>query len=262
MNTQKMLISLFATLHTMAACASAPRTDIPASVVHQSLALTQAIDGVDGSLEVLRDSRLTDSDIKALQEHDPDTSPELSPRFKNAPMQPARLVLKVHDGHSVQSVQLAQPYATLEAAQIRTNKRTILVTQDFGIGMGSYNGPITHILNVAPGKMTWAKARSSDGKKTQIALMRSLKSAWNFVSTPAGQDILAINCRPDENPDKFTTTFSRYHPNEDDWTVSFRKENILWEAEDGDQQLGYELPDSRKFPPLAMHSKQGSKSRH
>ena len=242
-------------LHTgmiliVSSCASVPKPNSSDFAVHQTLVLAQKSDGIDGSLEILRDQRLTELDIKALQEHDPDTSPENSTRFKNNPLKPARLLLKSNDGQVLQSLHLEKPYATLEIAETGANKHAILVTQDFGIGMGSYNGPITKILDVTSDSMTWAKARQRhDGGAIPISLMRSLKSAWNFISTSEGKDILAVNSRPDEGSmEKFTTVFSRYHHDKSGWIVLTRSEGLLWEAEDGDHRLGYALPDQKKFP--------------
>ena len=109
-------------LHTgmiliVSSCASVPKPNSSDFAVHQTLVLAQKSDGIDGSLEILRDQRLTELDIKALQEHDPDTSPENSTRFKNNPLKPARLLLKSNDGQVLQSLHLEKPYATLEIAE-------------------------------------------------------------------------------------------------------------------------------------------------
>jgi hypothetical protein len=218
-------------------------------VIHQKLALTLKSDGIDGSLEVLRDGRLTASDIKAMQEHDPDAAPENAPRFKSDPLKPATLSLKSLDGRLVQSLTLEKPYASIEAIEIAKGKRIILLTQDYSVGMGSYNGPITRILETTPRSMRWVRAHNAvTGKEDMISLMRSLKTAWNFSRSGAATDILAVSCRPSDSMDKFKTTFSRYHHNGQGWILRTRSEGGLWEAEDGDQRLGYALPSLKKFP--------------
>ncbi|MGK5085524.1 hypothetical protein WDW37_19725 [Bdellovibrionota bacterium FG-1] len=228
----------------------------PNFVIHQNLPLSKELDGFDGRLEILRDSRLRGADIKMMKEHDPDSNPERAPRFKTHPLRMAVVQLKSGSANVVQSITLDKPYANLEAVTIgEKGRRYYFLTQDFAIGMGSYNGPITQILEVTSQAITWAKARDlATHKESPISLMRSLKTAWNFASSKNGKDkdILEVSCRPADSKDAskegFITTFSRYHHSSQGWTLVEKSENGFWEAEDGDQRLGYALPDLRKFP--------------
>ena len=222
--------------------------------VHRKLVLAKKTDGFDGSLEVWRDKRLTDADLKIMREHDPDSDPANGPRFKAVPVKPAVIRLKSEDGHLIQSLILEKPMAEIEAKNIgMKGQRIFLVTQDFGIGMGSYNGPITRILEVTPKSAAWAEALDRrSGKKTRISLMRSLKSAWSFTPAKTGgvEDILEARSYPDETSDGFTTSFSRYHRDRRGWTTRVRTEPGLWESEDDDGRVGYSLPAPKvSFPP-------------
>jgi hypothetical protein len=140
-------------LFFISACASSPsnQTDVVPFVSHQKLSLSQASDGRDGTLEVLRDRRLTTDDINRLEQHDPDNDPSHDSEYSDTSLKKARLELKAEDGHVVSSMELEKPYAKLDAVPISPHHRAILVTQDFSIGMGSYNGPITKVIDVSRG---------------------------------------------------------------------------------------------------------------
>lgn len=242
------------------ACASSPATPGADFVIHQAITLTRQYEGIEGRLEIVRDQRLKDSDIKGIQERDLDAPLESSSRFKSNPLNMARLLLKSQDGHVQQSIVLDKPVADLKAVDLQNHERVILVTQDFSVGMGSYNGPITQILDIAGSSMSWATAcesKTNCKNKKKISLMRSLKTAWNFAPSKNGKskDILEVSCRPDEflgptGQPAFVTRFSRYHKVDGNWVASSRSERKLWEAEDNGhgEMLGYVLPDLKKFP--------------
>ncbi len=221
-------------------------------IVHQKISLTQKSDGFDGVLEILRDSRVTDSDIKLMQMHDPDLDLSKKSKFKSTPLKSAVVRLASRNGQVIQSLNLENPYASLESiTTVEPGKRTLLLTEDFGIGMGSYSGPITRILAITSRSIKWATAKNQKtGEEIQISLMRSLKTAWNFAPSVngSGKDILKVSCRPDEAVTKFITTFSRYHRDKHGWTFATRTENLMWEADDSDQGLGYSLPEFKMFP--------------
>ena len=221
-------------------------------VVHQKISLTQKADGIDGGVEILRDRRLTDSDIKLMRTHDPDLDISKKSKFKSIPLKSAVVNLSSKNGQVIQSLNLEKPYASLESINtLEPGKRTLLLTEDFGIGMGSYSGPITRILAITSRSMKWATAKNQKtGEEVQISLMRSLKTAWNFAPSVNGsrKDILKVSCSPDEDVTKFITTFSRYHRDKFGWKLATRTEDLMWEADDGDQSLGYSLPEFKNFP--------------
>lgn len=91
--------------------------------------------------------------------------------------------------------------------------------------MGSYNGPVTFLVEVSDGHLTWLDAKDhATGKSERITLMRSLKSAWQFVpaSQGGGQDILQAVCRPTpaavrSDAVRFVTTYRRYFFDGQSW---------------------------------------------
>jgi len=223
----------------------------PDYIADQKILLTKKIDGIDASLEIWRDKRLSAADINLMREHDPDNDPTRSLKFKITPVRPAIVVLTSSgsgDSHTIQSLPLEKSYATINDKYIDgLHKRIFLVTQDFGIAFGSYNGPITQLLEVRGNSINWVKALNKNSNtNVQMSLLRSLKSAWNF--DPKTNDILQIRCRPSDSPETFVTYFSRYHYDDRGWTLITRSEPMYWEAEDGDRELGTSLPDLKKFP--------------
>jgi len=223
-----------------------------ALLLHQSLSLSEKMDGLDGFLEVLRDERLTPDDLKVLQEHDPESNLLDGPRFKSSPPQVGVVQLKDRAGRILKTLSLEKTYGNLTTKDLRDGgKRVIFVTQDYSAGMGSYNGPISQVLEVSPTSMAWAEARKSGvGRAVKISLMQSLKTGWGYgPSTQAkGNDILKVSCRPSDlaNGDiSFKTTYSRFHRESKNWILTQKVENGCWENEGLD---GRDLPDQKKFP--------------
>jgi hypothetical protein len=224
----------------------------------QSLALTQGIDGVDGTLEVLRDDRLTSDDMKQIKEHDPDQNLLEGARFKNDPAKVAVLRLKSLSGKFVAEMKLEKVDAELTTQDLRDgDHRIIFLTQDYSTGMGSYNGPTAQILEVGPTNISWAKAIDArTGEKIKISLMQNLKTGWGFRPNKAGRgmDILKASCRPTDlsnaNGDLiFDTTYSRFHRDHQEWTVTKRtRKNEFWENEGPDSFDEGSLSFFKKFP--------------
>ena len=133
-------------------------TDLSHYTSHQKISLTQKEDGVVGVLEILRDVRLTALDIKSLEVHDADFSLSDSKRFKSIPMKSAVIRFTTDRQQEAQVLDLEKPLASIEAVSIENDKRIFFLTQDFGIGMGSYNGPLTEILEITPHGLVWAEA--------------------------------------------------------------------------------------------------------
>jgi len=216
-------------------------------ILHQSLTLAEKEDGINGKLQLLRDRRLTNDDIAILQQHDPESALAL----KVNSFHPSVIRLVNSRNKIVKKISLEKLYANIETKKIKKDShRIILITQDFGIGMGSYNGPITKILVIGPRKMSWAVARNlQTGHLELITLMRSLKTAWDFSAEKNDEkDILKVSCRFDENAKKsgFTTTYSRYHYLKNKWVLKKRSEDLLWEDESEDGKL----PSVELFPKI------------
>jgi hypothetical protein len=228
--------------------------------VVQSLALIQSTDGIDGALEVLRDDRLTSDDIKKIKEHDPDPgqNPLEGARFKSDPAKVAVLHLKNSSDKFIAELELEKADAELAAQDLRDGgHRVIFVTQDYSAGMGSYNGPITQILDIGPTNILWAKTTDiRTGEKTEISLMQSLKTGWGLRPSKAGKgrDILKASCRPTDLSDAngnliFNTTYSRFHRDHQEWKVVKKvQKNELWENEGPNSFDGGAQSFFKKFP--------------
>lgn len=217
--------------------------------IDQKIPLTKKLDGIEASLEIWHDRRLTNADIRLMKQHDPDNNPLSSTKFRKVPVKPAIVALSNSDNpNNTHLLLLEKPYAAvIDKLNTELNKRMFLITQDFGIEFGSYNGPITRLLEVNSGSPKWMEAFDKNSNKyVQLSLMRSLKSAWNFDAKT--NDILQVQCRPDDSPEGFVTYFSRYRHDGRQWTVTTKTESIYWEAEDGDRELGVSLPDLKRFP--------------
>lgn len=227
-------------------------SEMPSEFVVRKTSVVQMKNGVDGTLELLEDARLTEDDRKILNEHDPDVDLNRSPRFREKPVYSAIIRLRTKDSRVFHDLKLEKPTAELQSVKLGSDGDTaFFITQDFGIGMGSYNGPVTKILNLGSHPLVWASALDQrTNKRIEISLMRSLKTAWNFAPSKnnVGKDILKVSCRPNLEQKGFSITYLRYHFEKGDWVVSQRAEPGFWEAEDSDIKLGYLLPDLRKFP--------------
>lgn len=228
--------------------------DVSDFVVHNKVILNKELDGFDGTIEILWDKRLTDEDIKKLHGNDPSIDLLHSQLFKDTPLKQSIIRVKSNEG-AIQVTTLEKPIASIELISIgQPHKRIALITQDFSIGMGSYNGPITQILEINSGSIGWARAHNlQTGKQNTVFLMRSLKTAWNFILNRNKKDILKVSCRPENlKSNSFVTTFSRYHYNDKGkgWLLAEKSEHGCWESDDSEQRLGYVLPDQKKFPQI------------
>lgn len=210
--------------------AQAPKADAK-YVVRETIDLTPALHGTTGRLELLTDARIK-----------PDMSDADTFDFPHA-----KIRVVGADGSVSQEKTLERSRATLDTAPPlygqRRNLPTYLLTVDYSAGMGSYNGPITFLVEVVNGAMRFAPVQ---GKP--ISLMRSLKTDWKFSPQKgrSGQttDILEVSCRPRANiggnadPNKdFVTTYRRFHWNGRSWTKREKTRLGFWE-------------DDGHFPPL------------
>lgn len=207
-------------------------------------------------LVVMQDQRISQKLILAMKSHDPENNPESLPIFKKDPLKHIVLRLLAKDGKELSRLELDKSFAEIGEKKVnKDGKKIIVVTQNFGIGMGSYNGPVTKILRIENNKISWENVLDLQSKtEVPIALLRSLKSAWNFTSrNRLGEiDILKVSSRPDEEMKKsgYRTTFSRYHFLQNKWILKEVSRDLLWEAEDGSTQLGLTLPNINNFPTM------------
>lgn len=173
--------------------------------IHKALPVDQATNGIDGSLQILEDSRITpalradmwqqttDLDL-VLAEGDP-----LRKAIAKAPLQGAHLRLVDAAGKVIADQSFDVPLADLDRQQLHAGPATFLVGVDHSLGIGSYAGLETHLMDVDHGQPV---AEELPGGK---ALASSLKNAWRIVddTTPGadgkpgtGKAIQAVACHP------------------------------------------------------------------
>jgi hypothetical protein len=206
--------------------------------IRASLPLRQAAHGVDGQLQLMQDARLT----LAMQRkfwNTGDTDKVAS--FRNAAL---RIVKR--DNTLVESIELERPMARVSKVSLYGTpaRETFLVTVDYSAEAGSYNGPITYLVEVEGGHLKWLEATDrASGKADRIALMQSLKRIWQLVPAPRrGKDILYALSQPsDPAASEFVTMYRRYFFDGTTWVRVSREEKGLTEFDGGP-------PSRRLFP--------------
>jgi hypothetical protein len=228
-------------------------------IISKNFQLTKSVQGIDGVLQLLQDSRLA----RSLRDAQPgsafsalylaDGKPR--PLFKDNP--PLGTVLRVlsQDQGFFQIVEShtydLAPVAWLEEVRLSGSGRaSYLLTQDLSTGMGSYNGPTTYFYEMVNGKLKPLEYfNGQTQQKAPLVLMRSLKTNWKLVVSRDGksQDILQAACRPDfgngrKGGNNFLVYYDRFHFDGKNWVGYKKVEKGFWEAESDD------LPPLSKFP--------------
>jgi len=204
--------------------------------------LTQKQNGIDGELQLLQDARLSAAlrsrtwgqvPLEVLVFEDP-ASP-----FKKVPARNAVLRIVDRGGRVVDRKPFDKPLAKMEAANLYGDDRiAYLVSVDYSSGMGSYNGPVTSLVEVARGKLKWLEAvDKATGKPETINVVSSLKTAWRITDAPRGtaRDILQVACRPDFaslNEVSFLLIYTRYSFDGKNWVKLERQEKGFAELDD------------------------------
>ena len=209
----------------------------------RSFPLTVAANGIQGTLILLRDERMTDQVQKRFWETGgPDEAgfgdPE--PFSAQAPARMAMVELAGRDGEVIETRKLEHSLARLTVNPLlRRSGRDFLLTVDYSAGFGSYSGPITHLLTVRDGHLRWAEVTdAATGKTEQISLMQSLKTVWRALPAGQGEVILEASCRPDfEHEGEFVLTYRRYTYDGTRWRYADRSAPGFSEFEDGFPRL-------------------------
>ncbi len=233
MKTKAICAAAFA-LALVFGSAQSIRAQTAKFAVRKSIPLTQTVNGTMGRLEFVTDARVKSGMSDA----------------ETTDFAPARLRAVTPNGAVAWEKKLERSRAELETAPplygTKTARPTYLLTVDYSADMGSYNGPITFLVEVVDGKPRYASVQNKP-----ITLMRSLKTDWKFwpeKSKPGrATDILEVACRPnsaaklsDENMDNdFVVIYRRFHFNGRGWTKREKSRVGFWE-------------DDGKFPPVSL----------
>lgn len=169
----------------LALAGSAPAVEPAGYAVHESLPLDQATNGIDGALQILEDSRIgpklraemwqqtTDPDL-VLAAGDP-----LRAALAKDPFKGARLRLVDAAGQVLVDQAFDVPLAEIDRQRLHEGAPTFLVTSDHSLGVGSFAGLETSLVDVDHGALV------PEALPGRAALGRSLKKAWKIVDDPA-----------------------------------------------------------------------------
>lgn len=213
----------------------------PSFTVYQSVPVDFKQAGMTGFVQILQDKRVTPEyrrtwGMSADPEGDPDLA--LSPddpwvkSIKEHPLQNGRLRLIDRKGHVIAVESFAEPLATIETDYFYGTKfPTYLVSADYGVGVGSDNGPATTLVEIRGGKLI----------HIPIMFAQSLKNGWKIVpaSSGAGKEIETVHCQPNyQNPNwpassQFIVVFSSYRFTNGQWRQKSITKIGIWESDEG-----------------------------
>jgi hypothetical protein len=224
-------------------CAHAQESDL---AVSQTLRLTTATNGIDGTLQVLTDPRLTDK-LKREMWGVGDWSfvlPDGDPQrvvFERHPPRSAELRIVTNANQVLESTFLDRPLVRVTEAHVMGDKTSFLVKVDYSVGFGSYAGVTTLLVDVTAGRFSWAEVTDIDTKQVErIRLPETLKSAWKLVPSRNNKDILRVYCRTPkvQVANEFVVGYVRYRFDGKQWIKYERQEEGCWESD-------------QPFPPLS-----------
>jgi hypothetical protein len=217
--------------------------------IYQSLRLNAYSNGIDGFLLVLIDERIEGligeiskdayTRIETLRiKFDPSNG-----QIEQHNIMQALLIVIDERLRILYSEQLGRESARFDRVFLHRDRSnpTFILTRDYSIGWGSYNGPISYFLEISP--------------KNRISyilphpLMTSLKSAWIIIDGERGSEILSKKCRPDfdsstESEMNFQVIYERFYFDGVVWKGLLFSEPGFWEHEEGLDPNEFDL----KFP--------------
>lgn len=153
---------------------------------------------------------------------------------------PARLELRGCQGELLDSLTFEVPLAQLHPTPLRgTETPTYLLTLDLTAESGSYNGPVTLLIEVRQQRLQQVAAIGADKNVEPIRLALTGKAAWKRIARGNTDHLLTVACQRQE--DEFVVTYRRYFPSEHGWLVRTRTQPGFWESDGG-------FPDDTLFP--------------
>jgi hypothetical protein len=211
--------------------------------IYKQFSLPAQVAGAAGTLQLLVDKRLNSRTLTHYGQYAQDRLDHPESRVpKNGILRYVNV-----SGEAVSTLKLEKPVVNLERySESKGDTELFVLTEDWGIEFGSYNGPISNLVVVSGGHISKIETKVGGGtKREKISLMRSLKNGWKKVKGGEFPDILEVSCHPDfdySGPDaRFQVTYSRYHFNGGEWMVKTRTVSGFWEDEGS-------FPPERLFP--------------
>ena len=208
--------------------------------IFQRFSLNHYSHGVDGTIQILIDERIVG--LTGAIRNDPYSGIGIlhiqvdsqNWSLDRTEVKPALLLITDEHNRVVYSEWLERESARLDRVFLRSDKsrQTFIVTRDYSIGWGSYNGPVSYFLEVTPTGIRYIFPHG---------LMTSLKSAWAIAYQSAALDsdsieVIYQKCRPNfveiEHQDlAFQTTYERFYLAGDVWKSERLTETLFWEHE-------------------------------
>jgi hypothetical protein len=235
-------LTFFATLSAVLATANSTQKQV--YDVAQTFVLQRIANGVDGTLELLLDNRLSGSVRRELWgkgewSFAPHPLSKVYKEFSMIPPGKAKLTIRDYERKPIAGRDLETPLAKLEPwnSSAVTNQ-LFLVTEDDSAGFGSYNGLVTTLLQVSDGAFRDVTGLNTDSKQVEpIRLVMSIKSDWRREN---GAEILTVSCHAKNNGD-FIIEYARYSFDGARWLEYTRKVDGLWESDEP-------FPERSAFP--------------
>lgn len=204
--------------------------------IFQGLTLNRFSNGVDGSILILVDERI--DGLSGAIRNDPYSGMgtlhlQLDPRnwsLRQDEVKQALLLVVDEKLRILYSEQLGRESARLDRVFLYRDRShpTFVVTRDYSIGWGSYNGPVSYFLEVADGGIRYILPHG---------LMTSLKTAWAIDNKENSAVIMSKKCRPDFEKSKggtsmeFKVIYERFSFDGESWKTSICEEGGFWESE-------------------------------
>jgi len=218
-----------------------------AYTVAQAYALHKDPNGIDGTVQLLIDKRLTGSVQDELWGKGDwsfvfPTGSKLHDEFAAIPPHKAKLRIAESNGKTVTDHDLETPLAKLKAWNPTSATHEIfLLSQDYSAGVGSYSGPVTTLLKVSDSGFHDVEALNAGSQQREtIRLMKSLKSDWQTRDQENGGEILSVSCKPRKDG-SFVIQYVRYRLDKGQWLAYKREAAGFWESDEP-------FPDRSEFP--------------
>jgi hypothetical protein len=206
--------------------------------VAQVYVLHRETNGIDGTLQLLMDSRLTPPLREELWGRgewwfvlSPDS--KSFKEFSALPPRDAKLGVRDERKRLVADRNLERPLAKMARwGYAGVGELGYLITVDYSAGFGSYSGPATSLLRVVNSALLDVRAVDpASGQEVHFRLMKALKSDWKMKATGNMLEILSFFCRPTQNG-QFRLEYIRYSFDGSRWLEYKKSENGYWESDE------------------------------
>lgn len=203
--------------------------------IFQGLGLNRYSNGIDGFILILIDERIAGlageirndgyAGIVSLHiDH-----PSQNWLLREGEVRQALLLVVDERNRILYSELLGRESARLDRVFLYQDKSkpTFIVTRDYSIGMGSYNGPISYFLDVSATGIRYIFPHG---------LMTSLKTAWILKNRPDSVEVISKKCRPDfsvatQGALQFQVIYERFFFRDGSWQTESHSEPGFWEAD-------------------------------